>query len=306
MKVNIIVHWDRKKVLGRKRGAIHRMAAYLERLDGWTISRALDATADVNYVFGYADTWKTELDPWAKYRQWSGPLAGYFTHQEPTGIKWRLWKQAATTVHLRIAESRKYALELAAYGPTEQATIPVERDMFCIVEGKKHSKPVVGVSGYCPISGRKGNMLVYELAHYPGAKAWTIKGAGRDWPVLTIMYRWSELPAFYQGLDVYLCPSLVEGGPLGPFEALSCGVPVVIPRDVGALDELPDVPGIYRYDAGDFDGMMWALVQCLDGRGGHDAKGLRALTVNMTAENFRADHERIFAKHFGGESCTTI
>lgn len=298
MRVNVIVPWDQETTKGKKRGAIQRFALYLERIEDWTISGTLDPLADVNYVLGYADKWKTETDPWQKYREWCGPLAGYFTHQEPTGIKHRLWKQAAETVGLRIAESAKYADALAEYGPTEQATIPIDRDLFCLGDRAKNKIPTIGVSGYCPISGRKGNMLVYELLHYPPAQKWRIKATGRDWPVPSKIYRWQDLPGFYRRLDVYLCPSLCEGGPLGVFEALSCGTPVVIPRGVGALDELPNVPGVYRYAVGDFDGMFEVLGQCIGGK--HQENQLRSLTSHMTIDAFCTDHKLIFEKHFGG------
>lgn len=37
----------------------------------------------------------------------------------------------------------------------------------------------------------------------------------------------SEMPSFFQALDVYLSTARVEGGPVPPFEALSCGTPIV-------------------------------------------------------------------------------
>lgn len=297
MNVNIIVPWNQAKIKGLKKRAIHRMAGYLTGVEGWRISGKLDRTADVNYIFGYADRWKFEGDPWQKYREWDGPLAGYFTHREPYGIKHRLWEQAAETVGLRLAQSVRAARLLAPYGPTEHAGLAVERDMFVIAESIARERPVIGVSGYCPISGRKGNALVYDLAHYPPAKHWKIVAAGRKWPVPARMYRWKDLPRFYQGLDVYLCPALYEGGPLGVFEALSCGVPVVIPRRVGALDELPRRHGIYRYRAGDFDAMFEALCKAVEGT--HDRERLRETTAGMTVGRFREDHRRIFEKHFG-------
>jgi len=299
MNVNVIVPWNLAKTKGLKQGAIHRMAGYLREIDGWDISGGLDPAADVNYVFGYGERWKFEEDPWAKYRQWAGSLAGYFTHREPYGIKYRLWEQAAETVALRVAQSAQAARLLGAYGATEQAMLPVEREAFCPKDRAEHARPLIGVSGYCPISGRKGNALVYDLAHYPPARNWRIVAAGRNWPVPTTMYRWSDLPQFYQALDIYLCASLFEGGPLGVFEALSCGVPVVIPRGVGALDELPRHKGIYRYARGNFDDMFGAVEKAARHLGEHDKARLRAITEHMTVERFCADHVRIFEQHFG-------
>ncbi len=300
MNVNIVVPWNLANLKGRKVGAIHRFAFYLRKRLGWPITNKLRSGA-VNYVFEYVDAWKTEADPWRKYREWAGPLACYFTHQEPTGIKHRLWRDAAKIVDLRVAQSARVAKVLGEYGRAVQAAIPVERKRFCLAPRTKASRPLIGVSGYCPISGRKGQSLVYELAHYPLARSWKILAAGRKWPVPTTMFKWCDLPRFYQQLDVYLCPSLCEGGPLGVFEALSCGTPVVVPQGVGALDELPDMPGIYRYAVGDFDAMYRALHWCIKDLGAHDREALRATTEHMTVEAFCEDHRQAFEIAFGEE-----
>ncbi len=299
MNVNIVVPWNLAKLKGRKIGAIHRFAFYLRKHLGWPITNELSPGA-INYVFEYVAAWKLEADPWRKYRERDGPTACYFTHREPTGIKHRLWRDAAETVDLRVAQSAQAAKLLSEYGRAVQTAIPVERKRFCLAPRTKTSRPLIGVSGYCPISGRKGQSLVYELAHYPLARSWKIIAAGRKWPVPTRMYKWCDLPQFYQQLDVYLCPSLCEGGPLGVFEALSSGTPVVIPQGVGALDELPDMPGIYRYAVGDFDAMYRALHGCIEDLGAHDREALRATTKSMTIEAFCEDHRQAFAKHFGG------
>jgi len=296
MKVNIIVPWARK----RKR-LINRMLHYLQSGNGWTVCRQLDEGADVNYVFSYVDSWKVEADPWRKYREWKKPLAGFFTHRVEVGIKRRLWHQAAETVNLRIADSAKYAGMLRAdrYGPTEKVTIPIRRDMFTLTKKRVGAKPIIGVSGFCVRSGRKGDALVYELSRYPPARHWKIVAAGRGWPVRTKTYRWAELPQFYHRLDLYLCTSLYEAGPHGPLEALACGLPIVIPIDVGAMDELPVLRGIYRYGRGDFDGMYRALVRCVGDLGTHDREQLRHVTRKMTPDTFCAEHRDIFERYFG-------
>jgi len=291
VKVNIVVAWP--ELHEKRMRGVHRFVKYLTGIDGWGFSRKLDSTADVNYVFGHTDLWKHENDPWKKYREWDGPLACYFTHKEPHGIKCQLWGQAARAVDLRVAQSLKYAKQLERYGPTEQVAIPIERELFVIDSRKKKGR--IGVSGYCARTGRKGSSLVYELANYPRMK-WPIIATGRGWPVPTTEYRWKDLPKFYQKIDAYLCTSLYEGGPLGPLEALSCGTPVVIPIGVGAMDELPDIHGIYRYKRGNFGSMFRALTKCM--KSTHNKEELRAVTREMTVKNFRDDHKRIFERHF--------
>ena len=300
MNVNIIVPWNQAKIGGKRKRATHHLANCLRNIKGWRITGSLNAAADVNYVFVYAENWKMEADPWQKYRDWNGPLAGYFTHVNPVGIKARLWRDAAEAVGLRISESKKYAQELAAYGPTEHVPIPVARDMFCLSAEPANKRPTIGVSGYCSWSDHKGSVMVYDLRRYPLARKWKVVASGKGWPVPNIRnFHVSDMPEFYQSLDAFLCTSLYEGGPFTVFEALSCGTPVVIPRDVGSLDELPDTFGIYRYTAGDFDEMYEALRDCIENKGKHDRVALRALTRGMTAEAYCRQHEEIFEKHFG-------
>ncbi|HUW31731.1 MAG TPA: glycosyltransferase, partial [Planctomycetota bacterium] len=101
-------------------------------------------------------------------------------------------------------------------------------------------------------------------------------------------YKWAEMPAFYQGLDVLVCPSRVEGGPMPVLEALSCGVRVVIPRKVGILDELPDTAGIHRYERGDAKGLVRALEAALAEP--FDRKALRAVTEPYTVDAWCKAH----------------
>lgn len=79
-----------------------------------------------------------------------------------------------------------------------------------------------------------------------------------------------------------------------PLEALSSGVPIVIPRGVGMLDELPDMPGIYRYAAGNFESLITALEIALQVGSETDRKALRAVTEEYTVANWQKDHVRGF------------
>ena len=46
----------------------------------------------------------------------------------------------------------------------------------------------------------------------------------------------SDMPSFYQGIDVFCLASRNEGFPLSPLEAQACNTPVVL-TDVGACSE---------------------------------------------------------------------
>ncbi len=45
-----------------------------------------------------------------------------------------------------------------------------------------------------------------------------------------------EMPAYYSSIDVYVCPSMIEGTPNPVLEAMACGVPI-ISTDVGIVRE---------------------------------------------------------------------
>ena len=125
------------------------------------------------------------------------------------------------------------------------------------------------------------------------------RASGRGWPVATRRYTWEQMPGFYQGLDVLVVPSRVEGIPMPPLEALACGVSVVIPRGVGLLDELPDLPGIERYERGDLGDLLEALERAAFPDTRPDPEALRAVTEPYSVENWVADHARAFAEAFG-------
>src|SRR3954471_10274504 len=67
------------------------------------------------------------------------------------------------------------------------------------------------------------------------ARGLPVVGAYRDraeawWP-------YEEVPAYFAGLDVYLCSSLIEGTATPVLEAMACGLPVVS-TDVGIVPQL--------------------------------------------------------------------
>jgi len=189
---------------------------------------------------------------------------GFMTHRETTvGIKTRIWDKTAPVFDLRVTMAQQYADILHRYGPTINITPPVELDMFKPAPRQKHDKAVIGVCGWVYPGGRKGEKLALQLYNNTKHK-WVIGATGRRWPIPKCHDRpWRKMPAWYHELDVFLCTSVIEGGPVTVLEALACGRPVVIPKKVGLLDELPDAPGIYRYGAGHYPSMVKALEQAV-------------------------------------------
>jgi hypothetical protein len=147
------------------------------------------------------------------------------------------------------------------------------------IEGKKNS--------------RKGLHLAARLAGEE--RPWEVVASGEGWPVPCRQYELSALPGFYRSLDVLLCTSLIEGVPMPPLEALACGTKVVIPRGVGMLDDLPSVPGIVRYEAGNYDGMVRAIDEALDTQA--NPEELAAAVAPYNAENWCMDHAAAFAAY---------
>jgi hypothetical protein len=185
-----------------------------------------------------------------------------------------------------------YAARLEEIGPTALVTPPVDREHFVPKAHGAHDKPIVGVAGYVHPGGRKGEKLVARLAGSKVGERIRLLGSGRGWPVKCKERDWDDLPAFYQNLDVLLCPSLIEGIPMPPLEALACGVKIVIPIGVGLLDELPEVPGIVRYERGDFSDMCAAVEVALATEAHPDE--LRAVTNPYTAEIWAQTHQEAF------------
>lgn len=100
------------------------------------------------------------------------------------------------------------------------------------------STPLVR-AGFVGLS--KYNDEFFENIKRPGMFLEICKQAGLE-PVFTEQkYTYETIEKFYHSVDVVICTSVNEGGPLGVFEAIACGVPV-ISTPVGVVKELPFIP----------------------------------------------------------------
>jgi len=274
---------------------IPRMARALEARLGWTLSAKVDPAADVNYLSAYFESQR--LRPWPDTR-----TAAYFTHREeepPGNAKARLYDKIAGRVDLRIATCRLYAEPLEAYGPTAQMPGPVEVDRFTLARQEKRARPVVGFSGYTYANKRKGEDLAQEAVASGVGRRCEWRASGRGWPVPTTRYRWADMPGFYQGLDVLVVTSRVEGIPMPPLEALACGVSVVVPKGVGMLDELPQVLGVHRYERGDAKSLIRALEKAIAARPKVNREELRGAMSDHSVEAWCDAHAGAFEETFG-------
>jgi hypothetical protein len=271
-----------------------RMTRYLHERLGWSVSSGPDPKADAIYLLAYF-----EGDRFRKawFKQ---PVAAYFTHREEDGgDKARCFDEMAGKVNLRIATCRLYAGALAAHGLTAQCAPPLDTKMFQVIPHRTGQRPMVGFSGYTYANHRKGEDLVRGLLKAPIAGRVSWQACGRGWPVLTQRLPWAAMPRFYQGLDVLVVPSRVEGVPMPPLEALACGIRIVIPRNVGILDELGDCTGVYRYPKGDLKGLIHAVEQAAFPGHPIDRNALRAVTTPYSVEAWCRDNERAVAQMLG-------
>lgn len=238
MKVNIV--W-----IAPKRDLIlDRLARTLSERTGWPLSRHPDPNADLNYSICYIDFAE-------RFTDWRHtPWAAYFSHYEaetPYKVYW--WELARPLTKIQTVTADMYG-DLVP-NPVK-VTVPVD-PMFEIRERPANKKPVIGTSGFA--IPRKRPDLLARLAHDLEGQA-DFVASGQDWPVRITNASFDGLVNFYNSLDLYVCTSTTEGVPMTPLEALACGIPVVIPRNVGMLDELPEMPGIYHYNAGIYNDLL--------------------------------------------------
>lgn len=274
----------------QKDGVLGRFAKTLATLNGWTLGRRPNEHADLNYYQVYVE--------WAQgYTDWNHtPSAAYFSHREPeTPFKALFWDTANAGINYPVCTARMYGDLLSR--PYIYAHAPIPHDVT-IMERPANPRPVIGFAGTVYPSGRKGEKLAAGLCAEYESRA-DFLGIGAGWPCKCVPAPLTDLPRLYNSLDLYVCTSLTEGVPMPPLFALACGVPVVIPRGVGMLDELPDVPGIWRYERGDAVGLSEAVSRALDSRA--DREALAATVKDYTPEQWARDHARGFEEAMAGK-----
>jgi len=272
-------NWEDDRVLPR-------FARYLSRINGWGLSKVVDPTCDLNYYMAYFEILKN--------KQYTGEVAAYFTHYEHNGKGEWYDKVAAKTV-LNIAMNKGQLRHLRTFGKSITIPLPVEQDHFTLKQKnyRPGQKPVVGFSGFIYASGRKGEELAKSLVQEYGTKI-VFSASGKGWPCSTQRYNWVDLPTFFKQLDIFVCTSELEGGPMTTLEALSTGLPVVIPAEVGIHPELPYIPGIYRYVTGNRESLAVALEQAISELRSIDRESLRASIAKYTVGEFCYGHRKAF------------
>lgn len=279
-----VVAWD----LSNPDASILARKALALQGNGWTVSEKPNPKAAVNYFFPYI-TWSQYYGGWHET-----PICAYFTHRESNRwpMKQTWWDNAAAAMDLRLTTSRHNLPHLEPYGPTALVSHPpIDREVFQPL-GKRelHAQPIIGLVGFVDIkSGRKGEGLVSRLmGDLPQV---TFHAVGRNWPCPTKMLpSWRDVAGFYNAIDFYLCLATNEGVPMTVLEALACGTQVIVPSGVGIIDDLPDVKGIWRYEAGDYHSLLATLQKATSTKRAPGRKALRAVTGPYTVEAWCEEH----------------
>lgn len=161
----------------------------------------------------------------------------------------------------------------------------------------------IGTSGFVYGGGRKGEHLIKLLSVDPDLiERINFIASGRGWPVPTRGYTWPKMQTFFQGLDIYICTSSIEGIGYPVLEAMACGIPVVIPKKVGIFDELPNLENLHRYKASDYQELKKALLIAIDrlDENAINQESLVSATAKFTSEAWKIDHEKVFENFLYG------
>lgn len=262
-----------------------RLARTLAAGTGWSLSDQPDKHADLNYFQIY-------IDYAERFSDWHAtPIAAYFSHYDPSQSFRRFWwETAAQAVDIAIITCEN-AAQWLPHKQIVKVTPPID-PIFRPVDRKANDRPRIGFSGYIDrLAQRKGAPLAARLAS-DLSENYDFVACGTGWPVETKLYPFDQLPKFYQSLDLLVCTSTLEGVPMPPLEALACGVPVVIPKGVGLLDELPNMAGITHYTPGDYDVLKAAVNSAISN--GFNSQELAEVVSRFTSAQWCADHVAAF------------
>lgn len=250
---------------------LQRIAKEVAKQTNAKISDKSDLNADINYFVNYALL--TKKTPNA---------VAYFTHQE--GKLMKVWKRAeslckgAVYIADRYTPNVRHTKKIYPTGFDYSAVEPVLK---------------VGVVGRIYPSGRKGedDVLKIDKAFSVGDIEWHFMGSGWDnfeYKNKATFTDWQsdqQAIKFYKNIDVLLCTSKIEGGPIPVLEAIKVGT-FVISYDVGNVEEWGTACDVAI--VGDFSKMIYML-KALGAR-----KLRRHSLCQRTWEDFGKRHLRFF------------
>ena len=201
-----------------------------------------EGTCDITYLMNYAQIGKLTTKGIRSGAY--GKVVSMLTHHEESEPLSSLWDYACRVSDHLVPMSDTTAAQIEPQYADKATTIPLPvRDIFT------NRMPRIGIAA-CRNPGnewRKGWDLVDKLvADHPELEIVTTGSHLSD----------TELVAWYRSLDVYLCASRYEGGPMGVAEAAALGVPLVLPAGVGWCDEYD---AVWRFRAGIYSAIEQAV-----------------------------------------------
>jgi len=120
--------------------------------------------------------------------------------------------------------------------------------------------------------------------------------AGPNHSILWVEHE--RMPEFYRDLDLLLVTSMFEAHPLVVYEALACGVPVVMEWGVGdCWDE--HVEGILYYKGFEVETIQQAILQALIQRDNLSQIGLKCIKKFWTWDNWKQKYINMFKETSG-------
>lgn len=235
--------------------------------------------------------------PYYEFKKTNMLTTGWWSHQETKNFLRDLFISTAQQADFCMSHSKKYASLLASHGIKNVAQIMpgIDFDIYSLRPEKRkgpNNKLVVGFVGrHYQSSNRKNPALLKTISKLPFV----------DFRISGGKIKESDMPKFYQQLDVVIQTSLIEGGSMAITESLAQGIPVVCYENVGISNEFDC--GVLRvpFNRGDVfikrleD--MWKRKDHIEiWRNKEKMNEMRGQVINFTWENFVYEHDKIFDK----------
>lgn len=212
---------------------------------------------------------------------------------------------------LIVSMSSHWKRVLAGWGvPEERIVVELvgaDGERFTPAHGRLSGpRPTVGlVSGY---KDNKNESFIRETVRRHPECDWVL--LGRHWERSTLLralagqanfryldrpeYGYERWPEVYRTFDVFVSPSLVEGGPVPLLEAMLSGVWPIATRTGHAEDVIQDGDNGALFDAADAEGFDRRLSQALSRKPGPAAE-VRSSVLHLTWDRFGAAVNRHIA-----------
>ncbi|MEP4147233.1 MAG: glycosyltransferase [Halioglobus sp.] len=194
---------------------------------------------------------------------WLGERYVYYTHPKDIGVKEDDWVYAFNHATQIISGCEMFADYLKRKGVASHIVSNVIGAGYVVGAIRPHERGdgVVGLSSaYYP---RKNPQLVADLVNFMPHRKFMLLGKGWEyWDGFAelnekpnfeyLQLPYESYPAFYSLMDVFLSPSILEGGPVPLLEAMVCNI-VPVASQTGFATELirhGDNGFLFRVNAG--------------------------------------------------------